>query len=140
VSVVIDAPLALTWYFEDEATRATDAVLDQVAASGATVPGLWRIEVANALQMAIRRKRIDAIYRDAALAELARLPITIDEDADAHVWTTTLNLADRYALTLYDATYLDLAWRRSLPLATLDQALRTAATALGLVLLGAAGD
>jgi predicted nucleic acid-binding protein len=70
---------------------------------------------------------------------LARLPIAVDPDTDAYAWTTTLQLAGRFALTLYDATYLELAQRRSLPLATLDRALRAAASVLGVALLGSAG-
>ena len=55
MSLVIDAPLTLAWYFEDESTPATDALLDRVADTGALVPSLWRLEVANAFQTAIRR-------------------------------------------------------------------------------------
>jgi predicted nucleic acid-binding protein len=64
-------------------------------------------------------------------------PIVIDGDADARIWTAALQFSDRYALTIYDACYLELAYRRHLPLATLDRELRVAASALGLPLLGA---
>lgn len=137
MSIVIDASLTMTWYFEDEATPAAEEVLDAVAERGAVVPPLWRLEVANAFQSGMKRRRIDAAYRDASLADLERLPVAIDGDTDAHIWTTTLRLADRYALTIYDACYLELAQRLNLPLATLDQELRVAAAALGLPLLGA---
>ena len=136
MSLVIDASLTMTWYFEDEATAATEALLDVVAKSGAVVPPLWRLEVASGFQSGIRRKRIDAAYRDASMADLGRMPITVDPDTDIYVWTTTLQLADRYRLTIYDACYLELAQRRSLPLATLDAELRAAAQALGLPLRG----
>jgi predicted nucleic acid-binding protein len=56
VSLVIDSSMTLAWYFEDEKTAASLAVLDQVAAAGAIVPVLWHLEVANGLQMAMRRK------------------------------------------------------------------------------------
>ncbi len=136
MSFVIDASLTVTWYFEDEITDTTKALLDTVAVEGAVVPPLWRLEVASAFQTGIRRKRIDAAYRDASLTDLARLPIIVDGDADAHAWSTTLRLSDRYGLTIYDACYLELARRLSLPLATLDQELRRATSALGLPLLG----
>jgi predicted nucleic acid-binding protein len=138
LSVVIDASLTMTWYFDDESTAATDDLLDRVSDTGAVVPTLWRLEVANAFQVAIRRKRIDVIYRDASLAELALMPITIDADAGTYAWTTTLRLAERFALTVYDAAYLELAQRRSLPLATRDHQLRGAAPTLGVALLGTA--
>jgi predicted nucleic acid-binding protein len=136
LSLVLDASLALAWYFEDETTTATEAVLSHVSETGAVVPGLWRLEVANGFQSAVRRKRISAEYRDGSLAELALLPIAIDPDSDTYAWTTTLRLADRFGLTVYDAAYLELAQRRSLPLATLDQPLRGAATGLDLTVLG----
>jgi predicted nucleic acid-binding protein len=109
-----------------------------VSDAGAIVPSLWRLEVANAFQTAIRRQRIDAVYRDASLAELALLPITTDADTNLYAWSTTLRLAERFSLTAYDAAYLELAQRRSLPLATLDRDLRTAAPALNIQLLGTA--
>jgi len=136
VSVVLDASLTLTWYFDDETTPATEAVLDRVSEAGAVVPGLWWLEVANAFQSALRRKRISAEYRDESLTELAQLPITVDADTDTYAWTTTLRLAERFGLTIYDATYLELAQRRSLPLATLDKELREAAATLNVTLVG----
>ena len=136
MSLVLDALLTLSWYFEDERTAAADAVLDRVAGEGAVVPGLWRREVANGFLTALRRRRLGAQYRDRALAELARLPMTIDPDSDAHAWTTTLRLADAFDLTLYDATYLELALRRRLPLATLDRRLAAAAAASDIQVLG----
>jgi predicted nucleic acid-binding protein len=138
LSLVIDASLTMAWYFEDESTRETDEVLDRVSDTGAVVPAHWRLEVANAFQMAIRRQRIDAVYRDESLAELAVMPITIDDDTNGYAWSTTLRLAERFSLTLYDAAYLELARRRSLPLATRDRDLRCAAQMLDIGVLGAA--
>lgn len=134
---MLDPSLALSWYFEDERTPAADRLLDRVAEEGAVVPTLWRLEIANGLRHAIRRKRIDPTFRNKAISQLARLPIAIDPETDRYAWTTTLLLADRFDLTLYDAAYLELAQRRALPLATLDRALCAAAGALGVGLLGA---
>ncbi len=136
MSLVLDTSLTLSWYFEDERTDWADAVLDQVVESGAVVPPLWRIEVLNAFQVSIRRKRIDAAFRDAALARLRAMPIDVDPDSDTHAWSTTRHLADRFHLSAYDAVYLELAQRQSLPLATLDEELRAAGAALGITLLG----
>ena len=138
MSVVLDASIVLAWYFDDEGSPAADAVLEQVAASGAVVPSLWPLEVANGLQVAVRRKRIDSVYRDASLSKLALLGIVIDSDTATHAWRSTLALAGRHGLSVYDAAYLELAQRRRLPLATLDDALRTAGSVAGLTLLGAA--
>ncbi len=102
------------------------------------MPSLWRLEVANAPQAAMRRGRLDAAFRDAALTRLARLPITVDEETDTYAWTTTLHLADRFQLTLYDAASLELAQRRHVALATLDRPLRAAARTLSVELPGMA--
>jgi predicted nucleic acid-binding protein len=138
VSLVLDPSLALSWYFEDERTAEADAVLDRVVEEGAVVPALWRLEIANGLQMALRCKRIDAAFRDNALAELAAMAINVDGETDAQAWSATLRLSDQFRLTVYDAVYLELARRRPSPLATLDQALRAAAQAIGTETLGAA--
>ena len=137
MSLVIDSSITLAWLFEDERSPAADSVLHQVTESGAVAPSLWRLEVANALQMAVKRKRITAAFRDASIADLQALEVNIDADTDRHAWTTTLQLAERCRLTLYDAAYLELARRLDLPLATLDEELRAASAAVGVTLLGA---
>ena len=128
---VLDGSMALAWCFEDEVTPAVDAVMLGAAREGAVVPSLWRFEVANGLQMAVRRKRIDAAYRDRALANLAALDIRIDEAGDGYAWTATVRLAEVHGLSVYDAAYLELAQRTRLPLATLDTALAAAARSAG---------
>ena len=65
------------------------------------------------------------------------MPISVDSETDAHAWTTALRLSESFGLTLYDAAYVELTRRRSLPLATLDQEMRAAAHALAIRLLGA---
>lgn len=136
MSIVLDSSATLAWIYGDETTDAIRHVFDQVADAGAVVPGLWRLEVANSLTVAIRRGRINAEFRRAALGDLALLDITIDRYTDQHAWCETLTLADRFRLTLYDAAYLEVAQRRALPLATLDKALRSAGASLGVHVLG----
>ncbi|HVM74838.1 MAG TPA: type II toxin-antitoxin system VapC family toxin [Candidatus Saccharimonadales bacterium] len=124
---VIDASLALCWFFHDEQTTASMNVLDQVSDNGAVVPALWRLEVANAFQVSIKRRRINHAYRDSSLTRLQALPIEVDSETDAQAWESTLRIADRFQLTLYDAAYLELALRRHLPIATRDDKLAEAA-------------
>lgn len=137
MSLVLDSSMTVTWFFVDEQSAGTRRVLDAVARMGAAVPNLWRLEVANAMQMAVRRGRIDAAYRDTSLADLGRLAIAVDSETDGQAWSATLQLSDRFGLTLYGAAYLELARRRALPLATLDHALQDAADTLGIAVLGA---
>jgi predicted nucleic acid-binding protein len=94
------------------------------------------LEIANVLEMGVRRGRIDAEFRDATLTDLDLLPIQTDPETDKHSWQSTLRLAERHQLTLYDAAYLEVAIRRGLPLASLDRELRGAATAENIMLLG----
>jgi predicted nucleic acid-binding protein len=136
VSLVLDSSATLARVFPDERTRAILEVFEFVANHGAWVPELWRIEVANILNVGIRRGRISTATRDGALADLESLPIQIDGETRNHTWGRTLLLADTHRLTLYDATYLELALRLSLPLATLDDDLRQAAQQEGVLLLG----
>jgi predicted nucleic acid-binding protein len=136
VSLVLDSSVAAAWIYSDETTDAVRQVLELVTMNGAWVPALWRLEVANILEMGVRRRRTDASFRDATLADLALLPIQIDPETDRQAWTSTMRLAERYGLTLYDAAYLELARRRALPLATLDVELRAAAGKEKVRLLG----
>jgi predicted nucleic acid-binding protein len=136
MSLVLDSSATLAWIYDDEITDAIRQLFNTIVDNGAVVPALWRLEIANALTFAVRRKRIDAEFRRTALVNLARLNIKTAPDTDAHVWAETLLLTDRFGLTVYDATYLELAQRLALPLATLDESLRAAALTLGLQVLG----
>ena len=131
MSIVLDASMTLAWLFEDEQTDQVLATINHVYMGGASVPPLWRYEVANGLQMAIRRQRITPDYRTRCLDKIDELPITIDPDGVSEIWSTPIKLADLYRLTVYDAAYLELAQRRRLPLATLDAALSKAARESG---------
>jgi predicted nucleic acid-binding protein len=130
---ILDGSVAIAWFMPDEAEN---TLLHRTAIEGAWVPMIWALEVGNALSHAVRRKRIDRAARDRALDRLGALPIRIDRSTLVHAWRGTLELADRFGLTLYDACYLELAERRELPLATLDKDLRKAAKALDIALLG----
>lgn len=127
MSLVLDSSVTLAWVFGDETTPAIRDVFEGMVERGAVVPGLWWLEVANSLTVAVRRKRIDETFRSAALSDLAVLDITTDQQTATQAWSDTLVLADQYRLTVYDAAYLELASRRGLPLATLDRELHSAA-------------
>ena len=136
MNLVLECSIALTWIYADETTEPVRQVFDTVSEGGAWVPGLWRLEVANVLEMGVRRKLHDAAFRDSTLADLAQLPIQVDTETDRQAWGATLRLAERHQLTLYDAAYLELALRRNLPLASLDEDLRRAARAEKVKVLG----
>ena len=132
--LIIDSSATLAWIYPDEVSMASRRLVEMISDEGALVPALWHLEIANSLTAAMRRGRIDAGFRDAALRDLALLDIAFDRHTSGQAWTTTLGLADRFRLTLYDAAYLELAQRQALPLASLDGDLLDAARALGVTL------
>ena len=136
MSIILDSSATLAWAFPEERTDAILQLFKQIADYGAVVPELWRIEVANVLNQGIRRGRIKTADRKRILANLESLSIGFDWETPKHVWGRTLELTDLHQLTVYDATYLELALRLALPLATLDDDLRNAARQEGVRLLG----
>jgi predicted nucleic acid-binding protein len=140
MTFVLDSSVTLAWCFEDERTDETDALLRRVASSGAAAPVLWPLEVLNGLAMGERRHRLTADERLRLTEFLRDLPVKIDPEATERAWTSIAALASRFRLTVYDAAYLELAQRLELPLATLDEDLRNAASSLGALTLGMTGD
>ena len=134
MSFVLDASLTVAWFLNEPGPALGD-IVDRLAEDGAVVPRLWPLEVANAFQIAIRKDRTTAADRDAAFGELRRMAITIDTGADDLAWTTIVELSDRFSLTAYDASYVELAHRRRLPLATLDKAMIAAAKRMDIKIL-----
>jgi predicted nucleic acid-binding protein len=129
---IVDASVGFAWVYQGQATPETDKSLNDVAAGAAViVPALWYLEMSNVLLIAQRRHRLTALQRKAALEKLDALQFTVDEEGARHAFGKTSELAEKYGLTIYDATYLELALRRSLPLATRDELLKTAARQCG---------
>jgi predicted nucleic acid-binding protein len=132
---VLDASVALAWAFADEDDPRATAALARFRSDEALVPGIWWFEVRSALVVNERRGRLTEADTGAFLRTLARLTVTIDrQPGDAEV----LALARQHRLSVYDASYLELARRDSLPLATLDRDLIGAARAERVPLVGEA--
>lgn len=131
---VLDASVAVSWFFEDEAGEYTSSVLESLTDREATVPSLWPLEVANVLLMAERRKRCSEAEAVRFIELLESLPITIDDSTARRALNRTYQLAREYGLTAYDSAYLELAMRLGLPLATMDRQLANAATRAGIVI------
>jgi predicted nucleic acid-binding protein len=129
---VVDASVGFAWVYPGQATPETDQWLNEVAAGASViVPALWYLEMSNVLLIAQRRHRLTAVQRKAAMEKLTAMQFTLDEEGTRHAFSKTSELAEKHGLTIYDATYLELAMRRSLPLATRDAALKTAAKRCG---------
>lgn len=132
---VVDCSLAMAWLFHDEETPKAEALLNRLTTETALVPASWFIEITNVLTIAERRRRITAAQSYALIRDLAELGIEQDHEAPDRAFTHLLALRRAHRLT-YDAIQLDLALRRSLPLATLDRYLRKTAKKLGVPVLG----
>jgi predicted nucleic acid-binding protein len=129
---VADASVAIGWVHPAQATRQTEAMLEAIA-GGATleVPALWPLEVANALIVLVRRRKLSEDERLAALGWLCGLRLRFDHEMTALAFSRLSELATVHQLSVYDAAYLELAHRRKLVLGCKDGPLRTAAAHVG---------
>jgi uncharacterized protein (TIGR03382 family) len=132
---VADASVAIGWVHPAQATKQTAAMLDAIA-DGATldVPALWPLEVANALLVLVRRRKLSEDERQAGLGWLRGLRLRVDHEMSALAFSRLSELAAAYQLSVYDAAYLELAQRRTLMLGCKDGPLRTAAKHAGVSL------
>ena len=134
--LVLDASVALAWCFEDETTAYSEQILDMVGTgSEPRVPAIWPFEVANALLVAERRKRITTAQVTALLERIAKLAIIVEPISTGRAFSPILAVARQLQLTEYDGAYLELALREALPMATLDSKLRRAAHSVGVELV-----
>jgi predicted nucleic acid-binding protein len=135
---VLDASVALSWAFKDETSPYAEPVIETLKRRRAVVTPIWPMEINNALLSAIRRARIDEPVALRMLRALGRLPLEVDpEIAGETLGRSLLRIGLDHNLSAYDASYLELAIRRELPLATQDERLARAARAAGVNILQA---
>ena len=127
-AIVIDNSVFLSWCLGDEDDATAAHAMQRVAEEGGVVPRIWWYELRNALLMNERRGRISLRQVSDTLADSLALGIAMDDEHDGSL---LLDIARSHNLTVYDAAYLEVAVRRSLPLATLDRRVRIAAEAIG---------
>lgn len=132
---VADCSVTMAWILPDETEPAAEALAETLVENTVVVPGLWPIEVANVLLVAVRQGRIAEGVIPELLARLGALPCETDPETGPRAWTDSLRLARDHELSAYDAVYLELAVRRRIPLATLDGDLATAARSAGVRVL-----
>lgn len=126
-SFVVDNSVVMSWCFKDETNKYADAILDRLVFSTALVPSIWPLEVCNVLLVAERKKRLSEADSIRFLELLNELPISIEQEPAERMMREILALSRENQLSSYDASYLNLAMRRGLPIATLDNSLITAA-------------
>lgn len=132
---VADASVAIGWVHPGQATPQTDSMLEAIV-EGAVVeaPALWPLEVANALTVLTRRRKLTEDEREAGLGWLRRLPLRLDHEMAQLAFSRLSELASAHELSVYDAAYLELARRKGLTLACKDGPLRKAARRAGVAL------
>ena len=133
-SLVVDCSVTMAWCFEDECDDLADAVLDRLADGEAWVPSLWPLEVANVLVAAERRRRLTAADSARFVELLMGLPIVVDDRSHERALSQVLAAARQLGISVYDASYLELAMRLGATLATRDTQLSAAATTAGVTL------
>ena len=132
--IVVDASVALAWCFPDEASEYADGVLVALEGRTVIVPAVWALEIANAVLVAERRKRVKQQEVRRFVELLGGLTILEHSQTAAETVKNVLPLARAYSLSAHDAAYLDVAVRRGAPLATQDRTLRKAARSEGLAI------
>lgn len=133
---VLDCSVSMAWIFDDEDDAYAASVRDRLKSEAAIVPAIWPLEVGNALLVAERRRRISRAESLRFSRILGALPIDINVTPSLQDTEALCELARDVGLSVYDATYLELAATHGLPLATLDKGLARAAAGLGLALVG----
>jgi predicted nucleic acid-binding protein len=129
MAVVFDCSVTLAWFLEDERTAFTDTAFELLENADCWVPFLWRLEFPNALLIAERRRRVGREQRLEILDNAAQLFLRTDNVLPDI--RSLSGLADRRGITVYDASYLELALRAGADLITLDRGLADAAAAEG---------
>ena len=126
---VVDNSVVVAWHFGGQATPYSDAVLSALVGEAGHVPALWPLEFSNVVRKALVAKKITEGRAREIMRIQASLALTVH--GDIALPAENLALALRYQLSSYDATYLDLALRLRLPVASTDGALHDAAVAAG---------
>ena len=126
-SFVIDNSIVMLWCFKDETSSYADAVLNKLEFSTAFAPSIWPLEVGNVLLVAERNKRLRQADSIRFIALLSELPIIVEPESPDRMMNEIVSIARAYDLSTYDASYLDLAMRKGIPIATLDKGLLSAA-------------
>ena len=128
---VVDNSVVMSWCFKDEIDNYADTVLDSLTGATAVVPSIWPLEVVNVLLVAERQKRLGESDSIRFITLLSQLPIFVELEQPEIMMKALLALARANNLSSYDASYLDLAMRKGLPIATLDNRLIEAAGKIG---------
>ncbi|MDH5560275.1 MAG: type II toxin-antitoxin system VapC family toxin [Deltaproteobacteria bacterium] len=128
---VLDCSIVMAWCFEDESNSYAESILESLGQYEALAPAIWPLEVGNVLRVAQRKKRLNEASVMRFLSLLRGLPIIVEQESPLRMFQEIFFLAGEHDLSTYDASYLDLAMRNNLSLATLDKKLVETAKKIG---------
>jgi predicted nucleic acid-binding protein len=123
---VVDNSVVMSWCFIDEESVYADSVLESLKTAQALVPAIWPLEVGNVLLVAERKKRLSEADSIRFLELINNLPISVNQEPPGRMTKEIISLAREQNLSTYDASYLDLAMRKGIPIATLDKEIKKA--------------
>ena len=121
---VVDCSVTACWYIEDQATVYADNALAALETEIVHAPALWRLEMANLVLKLERRKHLTTNEAEAVIERAAQLPIVVHEEPCG--LKDVYRFAAMHALSSYDASYLLLAVRLGVEVATQDTAMLAA--------------
>jgi len=130
--LVADASASLSWFLESPLSTGATRTFNFAKSSLLIVPPIWIYETQNALLKLTRQRRISQDEAHQIRIEFDLIYKRIDRTNDPDMIDRTLEIAKAHMMTFYDASYVELAFRLGLPLATGDQAEKNAAKALGI--------
>jgi len=133
--IVLDASLVIAWLVADELPSIESGAYDALPDNRCLVPSHWPLEVSNALRSSIRAGRLGLEDAHAIMDRLDLMMIDVQAPLELDEIFPLAQFALTHQLTTYDAAYVQLAFQRRVPLATLDTAMRSAATKLNISLL-----
>ncbi len=133
---VVDNSVVMAWCFQDEVSEYADIALDCLEDGEAVVPAIWPLEIGNVLLVAERKRRLGKADVVRFLELVGSLPLSVEQESPERMLTNIIALARELRISTYDASYLDLAMRLGLPIATQDKLLMKAARQCRVPLLG----
>ena len=132
---VIDNSVVVSWLLEEEHVKKSREILNKLSSHQVCVPSIWPYELANALFVAEKRKRIKEADSVAFICDLKNLPIIIEESSFERIGKDVLSLSREHKITVYDASYIELALRKDLALASFDKEIIKVCKKIGVVVI-----
>ncbi|MEW5894948.1 MAG: type II toxin-antitoxin system VapC family toxin [Candidatus Omnitrophota bacterium] len=131
---ILDCSVYVSWCLNEATSGAASEILQSLAQKAVVVPPLWVYEVTNTLMVAVRMDRLTEEEARQLMSDLPLLPVSFDNPTIGTA-ASVFQIAHKHNLTAYDAAYIELALRLSLPIASLDEDIIKVSQKLGIDLV-----